>query len=167
MNRLAIVRPMSEPSPAKPRMAPQAVKFTPIWSMSSGIRGIMTVLVTGGAGYIGAHVVRAFRAQGIDAVVIDDLSSGKDQGHFADGLAEECALVGATVVGGDVVRAHGQSLSDGAVGMSVERAAPRVAFRRSRHAGEPGLRLRQPGAPSARTWFRGGRGRRWSTPGRR
>jgi len=33
-------------------------------------------LVTGGAGYIGAHVVRAFRQQGIDVVVVDDLSSG-------------------------------------------------------------------------------------------
>jgi UDP-glucose 4-epimerase len=36
----------------------------------------MTWLVTGGAGYIGSHVVRAFVADGIDAVVIDDLSSG-------------------------------------------------------------------------------------------
>jgi UDP-glucose 4-epimerase len=33
-------------------------------------------LVTGGAGYIGAHVVRAFSAVGITPVVIDDLSSG-------------------------------------------------------------------------------------------
>lgn len=33
-------------------------------------------LVTGGAGYIGAHVVRAFRDAGIVPVVIDDLSSG-------------------------------------------------------------------------------------------
>jgi UDP-glucose 4-epimerase len=33
-------------------------------------------LVTGGAGYIGAHVVRAFRHEGIDVVVVDDLSSG-------------------------------------------------------------------------------------------
>jgi UDP-glucose 4-epimerase len=36
----------------------------------------MTWLVTGGAGYIGSHVVRAFVADGISAVVIDDLSSG-------------------------------------------------------------------------------------------
>ena len=36
----------------------------------------MTWLVTGGAGYIGSHVVRAFIADDIPAVVIDDLSSG-------------------------------------------------------------------------------------------
>ena len=36
----------------------------------------MTWLVTGGAGYIGSHVVRAFVADDIPAVVIDDLSSG-------------------------------------------------------------------------------------------
>ncbi len=36
----------------------------------------MTWLVTGGAGYIGAHVVRAFEAAGMPAVVVDNLSSG-------------------------------------------------------------------------------------------
>lgn len=36
----------------------------------------MTWLVTGGAGYIGAHVARAFTEAGMGAVVVDDLSSG-------------------------------------------------------------------------------------------
>ncbi|MFP5283541.1 MAG: UDP-glucose 4-epimerase GalE [Actinomycetes bacterium] len=36
----------------------------------------MAWLVTGGAGYIGSHIVRAFGEVGIDAVVVDDLSSG-------------------------------------------------------------------------------------------
>ena len=36
----------------------------------------MSFLVTGGAGYIGAHIVRAMRVDGLDVVVVDDLSSG-------------------------------------------------------------------------------------------
>ncbi len=39
----------------------------------------MTWLVTGGAGYIGSHVVRAFQAADISVVVLDDLSSGFEQ----------------------------------------------------------------------------------------
>ncbi|WP_410790807.1 UDP-glucose 4-epimerase GalE [Kribbella sp. C-35] len=64
----------------------------------------MTWLVTGGAGYIGAHVVRAFRNDGIDVVVIDDLSSGKAefvpdgvpfvQANLLDGTAVRQALEG-------------------------------------------------------------------------
>ena len=38
----------------------------------------MTWLVTGGAGYIGAHVVREFLAADMPVVVLDDLSSGRE-----------------------------------------------------------------------------------------
>ncbi len=34
------------------------------------------VLVTGGAGYIGSHAVKALREQGIGVVVYDDLTAG-------------------------------------------------------------------------------------------
>ena len=44
----------------------------------------MAWLVTGGAGYIGAHVVRAFREQGIEVAVVDDLSSGHEEFVPAD-----------------------------------------------------------------------------------
>ena len=46
----------------------------------------MTWLVTGGAGYIGAHVVRAFTESQIDVVALDDLSSGH-RGFVPEGLA--------------------------------------------------------------------------------
>lgn len=51
----------------------------------------MTVLVTGGAGYIGSHTVRLLRARGRDVVVLDTLESGYEQ-----------ALLGAPLVRGDI-----------------------------------------------------------------
>jgi len=44
----------------------------------------MSWLVTGGAGYIGAHVVRALGDAGLSPVVIDDLSSGHEDFVPAD-----------------------------------------------------------------------------------
>lgn len=62
----------------------------------------MTWMVTGGAGYIGAHVVQAFRDQGLDVVVLDDLSSGHrtfvpDDVPFVEGSLLDGPLVGATL----------------------------------------------------------------------
>ena len=42
------------------------------------------VLVTGGAGYIGSHVVLALRAAGWPVVVLDDLSTGRRAALPAD-----------------------------------------------------------------------------------
>jgi UDP-glucose 4-epimerase len=67
----------------------------------------MTWLVTGGAGYIGAHVVRAFAAQGLSSVVVDDLSSGHrefvpDDVAFVEGSILDTALLSSTMTEHDV-----------------------------------------------------------------
>ncbi len=59
----------------------------------------MTWLVTGGAGYIGAHVVRAFDQVGLSAVVLDDLSSG--HAEFVDG---KTPFVRGSILDTDLVR---------------------------------------------------------------
>lgn len=58
----------------------------------------MSWLVTGGAGYIGAHVVRALSAAGLTPVVLDDLSSGKPS--F---VPEDVALVDGSILNRELV----------------------------------------------------------------
>lgn len=58
----------------------------------------MSVLVTGGAGYIGSHVVRAFGQAGLSCVVVDDLSSGH-RPFVPSGVP----FVDATILDADVV----------------------------------------------------------------
>ena len=58
----------------------------------------MTWLVTGGAGYIGAHVVRALLDASLEAVVLDDLSSGHER--F---LPEGVPFVRASILDADAV----------------------------------------------------------------
>ena len=58
----------------------------------------MTWLLTGGAGYIGAHIVRSLREIGREVVVVDDLTGG-----FAENVPDGVPLVRANVLETDVL----------------------------------------------------------------
>jgi UDP-glucose 4-epimerase len=72
----------------------------------------MRVLITGGAGFIGSHLVDAHLAQGDEVVVVDDLSTGRlanIEDHvragrvvFAEGKAEDPAVIGPAFEGVDL-----------------------------------------------------------------
>ena len=66
----------------------------------------MTWLVTGGAGYIGAHVVDAMRTAGESVVVLDDLTTGEaeriDGVPLVVGSTLDRSLVEQTIRGHDV-----------------------------------------------------------------
>ncbi|MFN8137456.1 MAG: UDP-glucose 4-epimerase GalE [Propionicimonas sp.] len=64
-----------------------------------------TWLVTGGAGYIGAHVVRALQAKGLQPVVLDDLSSGMAS-FVPEGVPFVQASILDTATVTDVLRDH-------------------------------------------------------------
>ncbi|MFD9906684.1 UDP-glucose 4-epimerase GalE [Streptomyces sp. NPDC059063] len=59
----------------------------------------MTWLITGGAGYIGAHVTRALAGAGEPVVVLDDVSSG-----VPERLSPDIPLVRGSSLDGDLVR---------------------------------------------------------------
>lgn len=71
----------------------------------------MRVLVTGGAGYLGSHLVDALCDEGHEVVVLDDLSTGRidnlahrlDQIEFTDGTVLDAELVERHVAGADLV----------------------------------------------------------------
>lgn len=71
----------------------------------------MTWLVTGGAGYIGAHVVRAFVNAGITPVVLDNLSSG-----HRDFVPSDVSFIRGSITDGDLVESlFAQHAIDGVV----------------------------------------------------
>ncbi|MCZ2836348.1 UDP-glucose 4-epimerase GalE [Modestobacter sp. VKM Ac-2985] len=80
----------------------------------------MTWLVTGGAGYIGAHVVHAMAAAGERLVVLDDLSSG-DAGRL-DGLPEVPLEVGSVRDRGLVRRVLREHAVQGVVHVAGKKA---------------------------------------------
>ncbi|WP_399925840.1 UDP-glucose 4-epimerase GalE [Streptomyces kanamyceticus] len=75
----------------------------------------MTWLITGGAGYIGAHVVGAMTEAGERAVVYDDLSTG-----IADRLPAEVPLVTGSTLDGELVA---RTLKDHAITGVIHLAA--------------------------------------------
>ncbi|MQA32716.1 UDP-glucose 4-epimerase GalE [Modestobacter roseus] len=80
----------------------------------------MTWLVTGGAGYIGAHVVHAMAAAGEPVVVLDDLSSG-DAGRL-DGLPGVPLVVGSVRDRGLVRRVLREHAVQGVVHVAGKKA---------------------------------------------
>ncbi len=63
-------------------------------------------MLTGGAGYIGAHIVRAFQAIDLSVVVLDDLSSGV-RDNVPDDVPFVQASVGDRDTVGAAIREHG------------------------------------------------------------
>ena len=93
----------------------------------------MRALVTGGAGFIGSHLVDALVARGDEVVVLDNLVTGRldnlsDAARFVEGDVADEAAVAAAVEGCDVVF-HQAAL--GSVARSVER--PRDTDRANVH----------------------------------
>ncbi|MFF5967421.1 UDP-glucose 4-epimerase GalE [Streptomyces collinus] len=77
----------------------------------------MTWLITGGAGYIGAHVVRAMTAAGEQAVVYDDLSTGIAE-RVPDGVP---LVVGSTLDAGRLARTLADHTVTGVVHLAAKK----------------------------------------------
>ncbi|MER7574622.1 UDP-glucose 4-epimerase GalE [Streptomyces sp. NPDC126514] len=77
----------------------------------------MTWLITGGAGYIGAHVVRAMSEAGERTVVYDDLSTGQSE-RVPDGVP---LIVGSTLDAQHVARALADHEITGVVHLAAKK----------------------------------------------
>ena len=78
-----------------------------------------TWLVTGGAGYIGAHVVRVLRSSGRGVVVLDDFSSGEERKIPPGVPVIRCSVADRAVVA-DALRTH---RVDGVIHLAAKKAA--------------------------------------------
>ncbi|MYS79949.1 UDP-glucose 4-epimerase GalE [Embleya scabrispora] len=85
----------------------------------------MKWLVTGGAGYIGTHVVRALLAVGEDVVVVDDLSSGSRE-RVPEGVPLVVGSVLDRALLDEVFRAHAV---DGVVHIAGRKQVPESVAR--------------------------------------
>ncbi|MEJ2888083.1 UDP-glucose 4-epimerase GalE [Actinomycetospora aeridis] len=82
-------------------------------------------LVTGGAGYIGGHTVRALRARGDTVVVLDDLSTG-----LTGRVDDDVALVRASVLDEDAVAAAlTEHALDGVMHFAARKSVPESVAR--------------------------------------
>jgi len=78
-----------------------------------------TWLVTGGAGYIGAHVVRVLKASGRGVVVLDDFSSGEERKVPPGVPIVRCSVADRAAVA-DALRDH---RVDGVIHLAAKKAA--------------------------------------------
>ncbi len=80
----------------------------------------MSWLLTGGAGYIGSHVLRAMMAAGLPVVVVDDLSTG-----HAGKVPSQVPLVVGSVLDGELLRATLREHSvTGVVHLAAKKSVP-------------------------------------------
>jgi UDP-glucose 4-epimerase len=88
----------------------------------------MRVLVTGGAGFIGSHLVDTLRAAGHEPFIIDDLSSGSPDNLPADVRLFEVDIRDATAVARVFAEVRPDAVSHQAAQMSVSRSVREPRF---------------------------------------